>query len=98
MASNKKKISKKKNSRKTKKSNNSVSIMKRIVAFFRDERLRYATGIVLILASIFMLLVFISYLFNWQNDQDFRWADVFSGPEVQVNNQGGKIGAWLSDI
>ena len=72
--------------------------LKRVVAFFRDDRLRYATGIILILAALFLLLVFISYLFNWQNDQDFRWADVFSGPEVQVNNQGGKIGAWISDL
>ncbi|HDR68743.1 MAG TPA: hypothetical protein ENN61_06785, partial [Bacteroidaceae bacterium] len=84
--------------KKKKKNNGSKNIFKRIFAFFKDDRLRYAAGIILLLAAIFLFLVFISYLFNWKSDQDFRWSDVFSGPEVSVNNQGGKVGAWLSDL
>ncbi|MBN1132952.1 MAG: DNA translocase FtsK [Bacteroidales bacterium] len=83
---------------KKRKNKSSVNFLRRILNFFKDERLRYATGIILLLVAIFLFLVFISYLFNWQNDQDFKWADVFSGPDVEVNNQGGKIGAWLSDL
>jgi len=69
-----------------------------VVAFFRDDRFRYALGIIFLLVAIFMLLSFVSYLFNWKTDQDFEWARVFSGPEVRVENQGGKLGAWLSDL
>ncbi len=55
-------------------------------------------GIVLLLAAIFILLSFISYLIHWKTDQDFEWAKVFSGPEIEVKNQGGKMGAWLSNL
>jgi S-DNA-T family DNA segregation ATPase FtsK/SpoIIIE len=69
-----------------------------VVAFFRDDRFRYALGIVFLLLAIFMLLSFISYLINWKTDQDFEWAKVFSGPEIRVENTGGKMGAWLSNL
>jgi S-DNA-T family DNA segregation ATPase FtsK/SpoIIIE len=80
--------------KKRKKDNERISLA-RLVS---DERFRYALGILLLLISFYMMLSFISYFFHWQTDQDFRWEKVFSGPEITVNNQGGKLGAWLSDL
>ncbi|MCP4309984.1 MAG: DNA translocase FtsK [Bacteroidetes bacterium] len=84
--------------KKKKKNSGFVDFISSVVAFFRDDRFRYAMGIVLLLVALFMLLSFISYLINWKTDQDFEWARVFSGPEIQVQNQGGKMGAWLANL
>ncbi len=84
--------------KKKKKSKGLVNFLSSAVAFFRDDRFRYAMGIVIILVALFMLLSFISYLFNWKTDQDFEWARVFSEAEIQVENQGGKMGAWLANL
>jgi S-DNA-T family DNA segregation ATPase FtsK/SpoIIIE len=81
-----------------KKKNPVVRFLKSVVSFFKDDRLRYALGIVCLLAGLFMVLVLISYLINWKTDQDFEWARVWSGPEIQVENAGGKLGAWLSNL
>jgi S-DNA-T family DNA segregation ATPase FtsK/SpoIIIE len=75
-----------------------VEFLASLVAFLRDDRFRYALGIVFLLVAFFMLLSFISYLIHWRTDQDFEWAKVFSGPEIRVKNQGGKMGAWLSNL
>jgi S-DNA-T family DNA segregation ATPase FtsK/SpoIIIE len=84
--------------KKKKKNTGFVGFISSIVAFFRDDRFRYALGIVLLLGALYMLISFLSYLFHWKADQDFEWAKVFSGPEIKVENQGGKMGAWLSNI
>jgi S-DNA-T family DNA segregation ATPase FtsK/SpoIIIE len=65
---------------------------------FQDDRFRYALGIVFLLVALFMVLSMISYLVNWKTDQDFEWAKVFSGPDIRVENSGGKLGAWLSNL
>ena len=75
-----------------------VRFLGSVVSFFKDDRFRYAIGIFFLLAAIFMILSFISYLLNWKTDQDFEWAKVFSGPEIEVENSGGKLGAWLADL
>ncbi|MEX2370385.1 MAG: DNA translocase FtsK 4TM domain-containing protein [Bacteroidales bacterium] len=85
-------------SRKKKKSKSKSIDEKGFIKFLKDERFRYATGIIMILFAFYLFLSFISYFFHWETDQDFRWAEVFSGPEITVENQGGKWGAWLSDI
>ena len=74
------------------------SRLKSLVAFLRDERFRYAFGILLLFVALYMLLSFISYFIHWEADQDFKWIQVFSGPEVRVENEGGKLGAWLSNL
>ncbi len=84
--------------KKKKKENGFVQFLNSLVTFFRDDRFRYAVGIVFLLVAIFMLLSFISYLIHWRTDQDFEWAKVLSGPEIRVRNQGGKMGAWLSNL
>jgi S-DNA-T family DNA segregation ATPase FtsK/SpoIIIE len=75
-----------------------VRFLGSVVSFFKDDRFRYAMGIIFLLASLFLILSFISYLINWKTDQDFEWAKVFSGPEIRVENTGGKLGAWLADL
>jgi S-DNA-T family DNA segregation ATPase FtsK/SpoIIIE len=84
--------------RKKKKKNPIIRFLGSLVAFFRDDRFRYALGIVFLLVALFMVLSMISYLVNWKTDQDFEWAKVFSGPEIRVENSGGKLGAWVSNL
>ncbi|MFZ5939857.1 MAG: DNA translocase FtsK 4TM domain-containing protein [Bacteroidota bacterium] len=81
-----------------KKENKRVGTLRSVVLFFRDDKARYTIGILLIFIAIYLTLSFVSYFFNWKTDQDFRWENVFSGPEIKVANQGGKFGAWLSDL
>jgi S-DNA-T family DNA segregation ATPase FtsK/SpoIIIE len=47
---------------------------------------------------MYFAIAFVSYLFTWKADQDFMWEKVFSGPEITVDNNAGKIGAWVSVI
>ena len=70
----------------------------RLAAFLSDERIGMAFGSFVILLSLYLYLTFISYLFTWKIDQSFDWSSVFSGPEVQVDNWGGKLGAWISNL
>ncbi|MFC2091021.1 DNA translocase FtsK 4TM domain-containing protein, partial [Bacteroidota bacterium] len=72
--------------------------LKTIIAFIKDERFRFAAGIVFILFTFYLFLAFISYFFHWETDQDFKWVAVFSGPEITVDNSAGKWGAWLADL
>jgi len=83
---------------KKKKKNPLVRFLGSVVSFFKDDRFRYAMGIVFVLLALFIILSLISYLINWRTDQDFEWAKVFSGPEIRVENSGGKMGAWLSNL
>jgi S-DNA-T family DNA segregation ATPase FtsK/SpoIIIE len=86
------------NNKKKKKKKPVISSLGSVVAFFKDDRFRYVLGIVFLLVALFLILSLVSYLINWKTDQDFEWAKVFSGPEVQVENSGGKLGAWLSNL
>ncbi|MDX2432329.1 MAG: DNA translocase FtsK 4TM domain-containing protein [Bacteroides sp.] len=84
--------------KKKKKNNGIVSFLNSAVSFFRDDRFRYAMGIVFILLALFLLISLISYLFNWKADQDFEWSRVLSKAEIKVENSGGKMGAWISNL
>jgi S-DNA-T family DNA segregation ATPase FtsK/SpoIIIE len=75
-----------------------VKFFKSIIHFFRDERVRITIGSFFILLSLYCGIAFISYLFTWKADQDFMWESVFSGPEISVDNNAGKLGAWVSVI
>ncbi len=68
-------------------------------AFLSDERFKLTFGIFFILFSLYLYLTFISYFFTWKTDQDkiFEWFRVFSGPELMVDNWGGKFGAFLAN-
>ena len=84
--------------KKKKKNSGIVSFLSSSVSFFRDDRFRYAMGIVFLLVALFLIVAFISYLFSWKTDQDFEWSRVLSEAEIQVENQGGKMGAWISNL
>jgi len=84
--------------KKKKKKNPIGRFIRSVLAFFKDDRFRYAMGIVFLLLALFLILSLISYLINWKTDQDFEWAKVFSSPDIKVENSGGKLGAWLSNL
>ena len=67
------------------------------LSIFTDERIRLTFGIFFILFTLYLYMVFISYMFTWKTDQSFEWARVFSGPEILVENWGGKFGAFLAN-
>jgi len=70
----------------------------RLKILFSDERIRMTIGSFIILFSLYLYLTFVSYMFTWKVDQSFNWSAVFSGPEVVVDNWGGKLGAYLSNV
>jgi DNA segregation ATPase FtsK/SpoIIIE, S-DNA-T family len=65
--------------------------------FLTDERTHKIFGLVLIMASIFMFIAFISNLFTWKSDQaiadaDSAWKLLFNA-DAKVGNWLGKTGA-----
>ncbi|MFC2112308.1 DNA translocase FtsK 4TM domain-containing protein [Bacteroidota bacterium] len=66
-------------------------------AFLSDERFKLSFGIFFILFALYLYLTFISYFFTWKTDHSFEWSRVFSGPELLVDNWGGKFGAFLAN-
>ena len=63
-----------------------------------DERVHKVGGLFLVLASVYLLVAFTSYLITWRIDQDLMarpWGEIFS-PGVQVENWLGKLGALVS--
>jgi len=84
--------------KKKKKNRGIVNFLSSTVSFFRDDRFRYAMGIVFLLLALFLIVAFISYVFSWKTDQDFEWSRVLSEAEIQVENSGGKMGAWVSNL
>ena len=71
---------------------------KRKSSFFRDERFKVTTGLILTGFSILLFLAFVSYLFTWKIDQSFEWRKVFSNPDFRVDNWSGKVGAWFANL
>ncbi len=69
----------------------------RYFAFLSDERLKLTFGIFFILFALYLYLTFISYFFTWKTDQSFEWSRIFSGPELLVDNWGGKFGAFIAN-
>jgi S-DNA-T family DNA segregation ATPase FtsK/SpoIIIE len=65
-------------------------------SFFKDERVRFTIGVLVVFFSIYLAVAFISYLFTWKVDQSFEWQTVFSDSSVVVDNWAGKIGALFA--
>lgn len=65
-------------------------------SFFKDERVRFTIGVLVVFFSIYLAVAFISYLFTWRVDQSFEWQTVFSDSSVVVDNWAGKIGALFA--
>jgi len=71
---------------------------RKIMGFLRDERVKLATGIFFILIALYILLALISYLFTWETDQSFEYSQIFSSPDIQVENWAGKTGAFIGNL
>jgi len=65
----------------------------------KNERFVKIMGLLLVLISLFMLVSFTSYFFTWKADHDKiagSWWELFSNPDVSVENWLGKLGAISS--
>jgi len=86
------------NSKTRKKSSGAVTGQKPEYSFFRDERIKFITGMVISGFAIYLFFAFIAYLFWWKADQSFDTSNVISGANVEVRNWSGKSGAWFADV
>jgi S-DNA-T family DNA segregation ATPase FtsK/SpoIIIE len=68
----------------------------KIKAFFGNRQTQTILGLFIMLFAIFLLVSFVSYLFNWQDDQSQLKA--FTNKKVSVKNLLGKIGASISHL
>lgn len=66
----------------------------KINSFFGNRQTQTILGLFIMLFGVFLLISFVSYLFNWQDDQS-QLAD-FANKKVTVKNLLGKIGATIS--
>lgn len=67
----------------------------------RGEKIKFIIGLSMLILSAFLLISFISYLFYGASDQSklgIKWTKLLFNPEVKVENKGGKIGAYISEI
>ncbi|MDX6745817.1 DNA translocase FtsK [Polaribacter sp. PL03] len=78
----------------TKKTTETSEIKPSIFAFLKTKQAQTIFGIFLMLFSLFLCIAFISFFFNWQEDQST--LDQLSNRAVKSNNLLGKIGANLS--
>lgn len=70
---------------------------------FNTKKIKSIVGILLIVLSVYLFLSFISYLFNWQEDQDRvlnkgLFEFLFNDNDEPVANWLGKFGAWSSHL
>ncbi|WP_456376442.1 DNA translocase FtsK [Lutibacter sp.] len=67
---------------------------KKTNSFFGSRQTQTILGLFIVLFSIFLFISFISYLFNWQEDQSE--LSNFTDKNIPVKNLLGKIGASIS--
>lgn len=80
-----------------------INLLKPISQLFAKEnrKLNLTTGSILILATTYLTLSFISYFFTWKIDQNLVinagfFEFLFNTNEILLGNHLGKLGAWLS--
>ncbi|OFX25507.1 MAG: cell division protein FtsK [Bacteroidetes bacterium GWA2_31_9] len=74
--------------------------MKAFFNFFKDERIKFLTGLAFLLISVFFALAFISYMFTWKVDKsmlDMKASDFFFRADIIVDNWAGKAGAIVAN-
>jgi S-DNA-T family DNA segregation ATPase FtsK/SpoIIIE len=69
---------------------------KRTRSFFGNRQTQTIIGLFIIVVSVFLIVSFISYLFNWQDDQS--QLTQFTDKNITVRNLLGKLGANLSHL
>lgn len=67
-----------------------------IKSFFENRLTQTILGLFLMLFALFLVASFVSFLFNWQEDQS--QLSNFADKEVSVKNLLGKIGASMSEF
>ena len=78
----------------------SSSKIKAFFNFFKDERIKFLTGLAFLLISVFFALAFISYMFTWKVDKsmlDMKASDFFFRADIIVDNWAGKAGAIVAN-
>ncbi len=71
------------------------------VAFYKNEKLKFLIGVLILLVAAYLFIAFISFLFSGSADQsklDISWSDLFTKSDIKVANKGGKTGAMLSEL
>jgi S-DNA-T family DNA segregation ATPase FtsK/SpoIIIE len=75
---------------------------KRKFGFLGNENFIRITGLFMLLFSLFLTFAFLSHLFNWQTDQDkvkdAPFLDFIADPQLRVNNNMGKFGAYFAHV
>ncbi|HPS12692.1 MAG TPA: DNA translocase FtsK [Prolixibacteraceae bacterium] len=67
----------------------------------RKEKTEIIFGFILSAFTIYLLIAFVSFLFNADADQSklqIKWIDLIKNPDIKVENITGKTGAWLADV
>ncbi len=77
--------------------------MKNIFSSFKDQRMRKILGLLMVIASVYLLLAFSSYLFHWQDDDSYLEDKTFSlmllfDNTVMAKNLMGRLGAVTAHL
>lgn len=67
-------------------------------SFFKDERVRFISGILISGFALYLLLACVSYLIYWKSDLSNPDSEVLSGADVVVKNWSGKSGHFLAKM
>ena len=55
--------------------------------FFKNEKVRFVTGVIVLLVAVYFLIAFISFLFSGAADQsklDLPWSELVFNREIKV--------------
>ena len=69
-------------------------------SFLKNEKFRFIFGIFLLAVSAYLLISFVSFLFYGAEDQsimDSSWREFLFNSDIDVKNNGMKVGALLSE-
>ncbi|NSW95631.1 MAG: DNA translocase FtsK 4TM domain-containing protein, partial [Bacteroidales bacterium] len=67
-------------------------------SFFKDERIKFITGILITGFAFYLFLAFVAYLIWWKNDLSLLNSDVISNADIKVKNWSGKSGFWFAKM
>jgi DNA segregation ATPase FtsK/SpoIIIE, S-DNA-T family len=71
------------------------------VPFFKNEKIRFILGSIILIVAIYFLIAFISFLFYGAADQsklDLELKELVLDREITVQNKAGKTGAFLAEL
>ena len=74
---------------------------KGIRSYFTDQRVWFTLAVLLLIFTLYLSIAFISFIFSGDADQsvlDSSWKELVTNPDIKVENNAGKTGAWLADV